>query len=103
MAAAKEWVKITDSSKLDFYYKVAQDKAQNEPEESLRPLYWDIAILIAPWLKEATVNTAFAEGLAMARNDSALLQKKAWRVLEQIASTDNKICKKIMKGSLNSK
>lgn len=100
MSAAKELVKLTPSSKLTQYYTIAQEKAQNDPDEALRPLYWDIVILIVPWLESTKVDAAFAEALAMARNDSALLQKKAWRVLEQIASIDNDVCKTIMKGKI---
>jgi len=87
---------VTPAAKLTQYYTIAQEKANNDPDESMRPLYWDIVILIVPWLESTQVDAAFAEALAMARNDSALLQKKAWRVLEQIASCENQVCQAIM-------
>ena len=54
MSAAKEFVKMATPQKAQEFFDVAKDKALNEQDENLKPLYWDIVILLAPWLALGT-------------------------------------------------
>ena len=94
MSTAREMVKLTPAAKLSAYYQTAKEKAQDEAEED-RALYWDIVVLLAPWLESAQVESIFTESLEMTKSDNPMIQKKAWRILEQIGSCDNDQCKGI--------
>ena len=75
---------------------MAEDKAKNDPDESNRPLFWDIVVLLTPYLPEETISSIFNESLEMTKADNATIQKKAWRLMEQIASNQNEVCSRII-------
>ena len=77
-------------------FLVAEDKAKNDPDESNRPLFWDIVVLLTPYLPEETISSIFNESLEMTKADNATIQKKAWRLMEQIASNQNEVCSRII-------
>ena len=82
---------------------MAEEKAKSETEEeSIRRLYWDIVVLLAPWLPLDDVTKIFNESLEMTKSDNHVIQKKAWRIMEQIASSsrDNKICGHVIDQSI---
>ena len=75
---------------------MAEDKAKNDPDESNRPLFWDIVVLLTPYLPEGSISQIFNESLEMTKADNATIQKKAWRLMEQIASNPNEACSRII-------
>jgi hypothetical protein len=42
----------------------------------MRPIYWDIVVLLIPWLAIEEVKSVFAEALLMTKNETAVMQKK---------------------------
>ena len=80
---------------------MAEDKAKNDEDEGIKRLYWDIVVLLAPWLPRDHVTKLFSESLEMTKVDNATIQKKAWRIMEQIAAADNEICKTVMDDSIS--
>ena len=83
--------------KAQEFFDVAKDKALNDPDENLKPLYWDIVVLLAPWLALENLQTLFTEALDLTKGSNANLQKKGWRILEQIGATENENCAILMR------
>ena len=102
MSTAREMVQITPAEKLTAYYQTAKEKAQSDDEED-KAIYWDIVVLIAPWLSAEQVEGIFTESLEMTKSDNPMMQKKAWRILEQIGSCENDQCKEVMKKSIQAR
>ena len=78
MSCAKEFVKLLNETKSIEFFNVAKDKAQNDPDESTRPIYWDIVVLIAPWVNIEIISNVFNEALEMTKDGGANIQKKGF-------------------------
>lgn len=76
MSCAKEFVPLLDEPKAIEFYNVAKEKATDDPDESLRPMYWDIVVLLAPWIPVDMIKVLFAEAHEMTKNNGATIQKK---------------------------
>ena len=79
MSTARELVKVTPPAKLTAYYETAKVKAQSDDEED-KAVYWDIVVLLAPWLEPGAVESIFAEALEMTKSDTPMMQKKVNKI-----------------------
>ena len=97
MATAREFVALTPTSKCVEFYSVALGKARNDPDEALRPVYWDIVVLLAPWIPATELAELFSEAIEMTKASGATSQKKGWRILEQVGGSTNETCATLMR------
>ena len=51
--------------------QVAQSKAKDDPEETGRLKYWDIVVLLTPWLSPDQVRETFVESLEMTKRETS--------------------------------
>uniref|UniRef100_A0A6J0V438 RRP12-like protein n=1 Tax=Pogona vitticeps TaxID=103695 RepID=A0A6J0V438_9SAUR len=97
----RAYLTITQSEMVHTFVEKASEKLTNKDNsEFTRLSILDLIIAMAPWVDQASVNVLYSTIQPSLQSKDHRIQKKAYRLLEEVCASDNPACQNFVQSHL---